>query len=264
MKQYLSSLGHTLESILLQIKYDKRTRQIVVRTILGIFLVCYAVWNYGGKRWLYQNLYGKKDDTPLQIEDFDHFYDLPKQPIQKVHINGFDIEVEIIKRFETTSRVTYIDRYTKLGTWYRSHEGATLYDAVVPQDISLASGETGRNYHCFEFSHIYRAGGSFSKYKCEGWWSVKFPSFGNDISNNHSIAANKTIQKGIDILKAGDIAHIEGFLIFWNGTGKLSYQRFESAITLNQVSDFIDNGQHPQLCRQLFITKLTFDGYTFE
>ena len=85
-----------------------------------------------------------------------------------------------------------------------------------------------------------------------------------DISNNHSIAASENIQKGLDILKEGDIAQIEGYAIYWNGTGDLKDLRFESAITLNQTSDQLAGGQKTGLCRQLLITKLTFDGYTFE
>lgn len=229
----------------------------------GTVLSCLA-WHYFLKRPIYQRLYGVPDSTPLRIWEKDSFQNIPEQPISTLNVNGYDIEIQAIKRFETTARVTYVDRYTKLGTWYRSHEGAALYDAIVPQDISLATGKTGRQYQCFKFSHEYRMGGGFSKYKCGQYWHKDFPNFGNDISNNHSIAATPTIQRGIDILKAGDIAHIEGYLMYWNGTGKLRYQRFESAIIPNQISKYIVAGRYQQLCRQLLITKLTFDGYTFE
>ena len=229
----------------------------------GFIIMC-CLWHFVLKRPVYQRLYATPDPTPLTIMDADIFQDLPEQQVLPFRINGYDIEIQAIKSFSTIARVTYVDRYNKLGTWFRSHEGAALYDAVVPQDISLATGATGRNYQCFKFTHEYRMGGSFTTYKCGQNWQQDFPSFANDISNNHSIAATQNVQRGIDILKAGDIAHIEGYLIYWNGMGKLRYQRFESAIIPNQISNQIVSGQHPQLCRQLLITKITFDGYTFE
>ena len=227
-------------------------------------LISWIGWTYVLKRPFYQILYGTPTNEELRIWNKDVFQDIPEQKIIPLNIGGYDIEVQAIKRFETTARVIYVDRYTKLGSWYRSHEGAALYDAVVPQDISLATGVVGRNHHCFKFTHGYRYGGGFSKYKCgERWW-VDFPNYSDDTTNNHSIAASKNVQRGLDILKQGDIAHIEGYLMYWNGTGNLRHQRFESAIVPHQMSKQLLGGQKAGLCRQLLITKLTFDGYTFE
>lgn len=227
----------------------------------GVFL--FFLSNHFLKRPIYQRIYGKPDKQILQISQHDSFIDIPEQKIIPLNINGYDIEIQAIKRFETTTRIVYIDRYSSLGTWYRSREGAALYDAVVPQDISIATGLSGQNPHCFSFEHEYRC----LLTEDTGWKTCPpevFKDSDMDITNNHSIAANPTIQKGIDILKVGDIAHIEGYLMYWNGTGKLRYQRFESAITLGQISKELYGGQKSILCRQLLITKLTFDGYTFE
>ena len=131
----------------------------------GILISCLG-WNYLLKRPFYQHLYGTPTNEKLEIWNQDSFIDIPEQKIIPLNIGGYDIEVQAIKRFETTARVIYVDRYTKLGTWYRSREGAALYDAVVPQDVSLATGLVGRNHYCFKFTHGYRYGGGFSKYKC--------------------------------------------------------------------------------------------------
>ena len=130
-----------------------------------------------------------------------------------------------------------------------------LYDTVVPLDISLATGRSARQLKCFNFTHAYRF--LETELKC---------SFYDDkeISNNHTIPINGRVKKGLDILKAGDLAHIEGFLVYWQGRGEYTPYRFESAITLAQKSNNIYGGQRAGLCRQLLITKISFDGYVFE
>lgn len=226
-------------------------------------IVFFYLTNHFLKRPIYQRLYGKPDNQILQIAKHDSFINMPEQKIIPLNINGYDIEIQAIKRFETTTRIVYIDRYSSLGTFYRSREGASLYDAVVPQDLSFATGISGYNTECYDFSHEYRflSMRSSNENLCP---SFVFKNSSTDISNNHTIASNTRIQRGIDILKVGDIAKVEGYLVYWNGTGKLRYQRFESAITLTQKSKYIINGKKAGLCRQLLITKLTFDGYTFE
>lgn len=225
-------------------------------------VVGWGCWNFILKRPFYQQLYGIPTDEELEIWDKDEFVDLPEQKIIPLKINGYDIEVQAIKAFKTTTRIVYVDRYTPLGTWYRSREEARLYDKVVPQDVSLASGNVGRDPSCLKFTHEYRMlVPKNTDKKCS--LAIK-ENFTKEVSNNHSIAASQNVQRGLDILKAGDIAEIEGYAVYWNGTGNLSYQRFESAITLGQASKDIVDGRHAILCRQLLITKITFDGYTFE
>lgn len=234
----------------------------ILKIISGGILLFYLT-NYLFKRPIYQIIYGKPDNKTLQIAPHDSFINIPEQKIIPLNVNGYDIEIQAIKRFETTARIVYIDRYSSFGTWYRSRKEASLYDAVIPQDISTASGLSGQNPNCFSFDHEYRC--LLTTYT--GFTTCNSEIFKNtdsEISNNHSIAANITIQKGIDILKVGDIAHIEGYVMYWNGTGKLRNQRFESAIVPGQKSKELYGGKKSLLCRQLLITKLTFDGYTFE
>ena len=236
---------------------------IVKTGVIGIVCI-YTAWLFLLKRPVYQHIYGIPNEANTPIVQQDLFESIPEQPIQSLTINGYDIEVQLIKRFETTARVTYVDRYTSLGTWARSHEGARLYDAVVPQDLSLATGWVGEHPKCFDFSHEYRLGEGIPNQKCIHQNEFDISQWHRFVSNNHTIAATPMVQKGLDILKAGDIAHIKGYLVYWNGTGALRYQRFESAIVPNQMSKYIIMGQRGQLCRQLLLTELTFDGYTFK
>ncbi|MBQ7412721.1 MAG: hypothetical protein IJV07_00385 [Alphaproteobacteria bacterium] len=235
----------------------------LIKVAVICFIMIYGTWTFILKRPVYQRIYGIPNVADLAIVEQDAFVPIPEQPIQSLVINGYEIEAQLIKRFETTTRVTYVDRYTSLGTWARAQEGAKLYDAVVPQDLSLATGWVGQHPTCFDFSHEYRLGESAPNNKCVRQNEFDLSQWHRFVSNNHTIAATPTVQKGLDILKAGDIVRIKGYLVYWNGTGPLRYQRFESAIVPNQVSKYIIMGQKAQLCRQLLLTELTFDGYTF-
>ena len=239
------------------LKQNRSLQRFAWRVGICSLIISYIGWNYVVKRPLYQMMYGKPSPEPLTIYDADQITDMPDQPIQRVQANGFDIDVQLIKRFATTTRIVYIDRYHALGTWYRSRDGSDLYDKVVPLDVSIATGEAGRHPECYKFSHEYRC--LESRPLC-----VNASSHYKHINNNHTIAASKNIQRGLEILQVGDIAHLEGYLIYWQGTGRYSYYRFESSIQLGQLTKDLYGGQKGQQCRQLYLTKLTFDGYTFE
>ena len=232
-----------------------------IKALVGGLLISWIGWHFFLKRPFYQQMYGIPSVKALTIAEKDSFENIPEQPVFPITIKGNKIEIQAIKAFKTTSLVVYVDRYTPLGSWYRSLKEAKLYDKIVPQDISLATGKSGLHPECFEFSHEYRLLETSYLRKCARSF---FDTAAEDISNNHSIAASENIQKGLDILKVGDVAEIEGYAVYWNGTGDLQDLRFESAVTLDQVSDQLAGGRKAGLCRQLLITKLTFDGYTFE
>ena len=227
--------------------------------------ISWAGWHFFLKRPFYQKLYGIPTSEQLEIWDKDAFIEMPTQKIIPLTIGGYNIEIQAIKRFKTVTRIVYVDRYTPLGTWFRSSEGASLYAKIVPQDVSTATGTSGRYPQCFKYGHEYRLlETEFVDYGTTKCPVEIFKNSWDDISNNHSIAASPNVQHGLDILKAGDIAAIEGYAVYWNGTGNLRYQRFESAIVPGQISKQLAGGQKTGLCRQLLITKITFDGYTFE
>lgn len=235
------------------------------KTLFGAALISWIGWIYVLKRPFYQILYGTPTNEELRIWNKDVFQDIPEQKIIPLNINGYDIEIQAIKSFKTVTRIVYVDRYTSLGTWYRSREGARLYDKIVPQDISTATGKSGYHPECIKYDHEYRLlTTEYINYGTSMCPKDVYETAWSDISNNHSIAASPNVQHGLDILKAGDIAAIEGYAVYWNGTGNLSYQRFESATIPGQISKQMAGGEKSGLCRQLLITKLTFDGYTFE
>ena len=228
-------------------------------------LLSALLWHYVLKKPVYQRLYGIPDSTPLTISDRDAFTSIPDQTRTTIHVNGYDIEIQMLKYFQTTTRVVYVDRYGTIGSWYRSSKGGKLYDTIVPQDVSFASGNSGRHPECFKFSHEYRVLDTELVWPYPPYCTnPNINEIEKDISNNHSIAASLNVQKGLDILKAGDIAYIEGYAVYWSGTGSLQYVHFKSATDLATVSPHLIGGKKSILCRQLLITKLTFDGYTFE
>lgn len=239
------------------LKKSRSLQRFAWRVGICAFVITYLSWNYIIKRPLYQMMYGKPSSEHLEIYDADQIIEIPDQPVQRVTANGFDIDVQLIKRFSTTTRIVYIDRYSSLGTWYRSSDGSDLYDKVVPLDISIATGEAGRHPECYKFSHEYRC--LWTESLCSNTESQQ-----KHINNNHLMVTSENIQKGLEILRVGDIAYLEGYLVYWQGTGKYSYYRFESSIQLGQLTKDLYGGSKGQLCRQLYLTKLTFDGYTFE
>ena len=239
--------------------YSYRLKVKIIKALFVFAIILFLIWHYALKEFLYQRVYGVRDNQVLTIYDADKMIDLPKQPVQRANVNGFDIEVELVKKFETVTRVIYVDRYSALGTWYRSRDGADLYDKIVPLDVSTATGYLGRHPECFDdIDHEYR---------CLLWLTNPRCSRAGediDVNNNHIIPATKNVQRGLDILKAGDIARMEGYLVYWQGTGKYSWYRFESAVTLGQVSEQRYGGSKSGLCRQIYLTKLSFNGFTFE
>jgi len=246
----LRSVYYSARSLM---QYDPACQKFVRRMLIAAIVIGYLAWTWVLKRPVYQMLYGKPTAEALTITT-DKIIDMPAQPVRRATVNGFDIDIQLRKQFVSTARIVYVDRYSWLGTWYRSRDGAKLYDHVVPLDVSTVSGKTAEVVSCFEFDHEYRF----------LFWRGTCSYRDEDVNNNHVIPATPNIQKGLDILRVGDIARLEGYLVFWQGTGKYAPYRFESAVTLGEESPYIVNGTKAGLCRQLYLTKLSFDGYTFE
>ncbi|MGN1063055.1 MAG: hypothetical protein ACI4QM_01875, partial [Alphaproteobacteria bacterium] len=84
-------------------------------------------------------------------------------------------------------------------------------------------------------------------------------------NNMHVMAATTQVQKGLDILKAGDIASFEGYLIYWETPLKNGeMMTFKSATKNAEISPQKIGGSESYLCKQLYLTKISFDGYTFK
>ena len=136
---------HMLKDSLKRVRYDYHLRWLVIKWSFCIFAGCFILWNFFLQTYVYQWTFGKKYEGELIIYNEDKIIDIPDQPVQRANIAGLNIDIELVKRFETVSRVIYVDRYSALGTWYRSDDGATLYDKIVPLDVSLATGYWGRH-----------------------------------------------------------------------------------------------------------------------
>lgn len=228
-----------------------------------IFIIFLFVWHLGLKRITYQHIYGSPDETAAQISMQAIRTDVNENKTHQVSIGDYDINVKLLKQFYVTAKVGYVDRYSGfLGRFYRNtDDGASIvYDTFVPQDVTILYGKTAdeNNLKLLDISHEYR----MAHYKPLSR-NLYFDS--KEADNMHTIAGNKNIQKGLDILKKGDVATFEGYLIYWDTrlpSGRIL--DFTSAIHAGQISHQKAGGRQSILCIQLYLTRLSFDGYVFE
>ena len=166
----------------------------------------------------------------------------------------------IRKKYSVTGRIVYLDWYNLIGAWYRSaaSPGAYLYDGVVPVDVSVIHGAMAAedNLSKLNFSHAYRA--LLSNHKTGAVYNF------SEASNNHTIPASENILRALKIVKIGEPVYIEGYLVDWEGTGKYAYFKITTAVTPGQVHEDKYGGEMAFKCRQFFLTKISFGGYSFE
>ena len=249
-------------------KEKRRTR--IVKYVLYTIIGCILLWHYGLKRPLYQQLFGTPFTEEMKISENEIYVDLPSENFRTASITGYDIKFQLLKQYYATGRVIYVDRYTNpLGRFYRdTDDGATrAYDEIVPQDITFVVGEFAKHPK-IKGDHEYRAGGL--NYNDKYTYSVyrKYRHlYDTHLTNIHTIAASTNIQKALDILKAGDIATLEGYLIYWETrvrSGRI--MDFRSAVYAGEThKDYKYGGQsNVGKCKQLLLTRITFDGHTYE
>lgn len=230
------------------------------------------VWFVGLKRYTYQQLFGKPFNKELQISSKEVYIDLPPDNFRTATIEGYKIKFKLLKQYYATGRVIYVDRYTNpFGRFYRNSGPSKLankaYDEVVPQDITFVVGDFAR-YPKLKGSHDYRAGGlDYDDEYTYGIYQKHHDSYSVDLTNIHTIAASTTVQKGLDILKAGDVATLEGYLIYWE-------TRLENGQVMDFRSAVFAGEKHTKhkyggisgvgLCKQLLLTRIIFDGRVFE
>ena len=230
-----------------------------------ILIISCCLFYWFGKKTVYQFLWGEYTGQQIEIgeEKFERFPD--NQPWDKAQIGGYDIKYVMRRKYSVRGRVVFVDWYDgAIKTWYHSaaNEGVKLYNAVASVDLSLIHGATAKdgNWKKIKFDHEERG----------LTWSYKYadnPIVNNhEINNNHVIPANLAIKKAIAIFKVGDIVEIEGYLMDWKGTGKFSQFNIETAKEPGDIHEKQLYGGRPGAgyCRQFYVTKITFDGYTFE
>ena len=228
-----------------------------------IIILVYVVWIYGLRRPVYQHLYGKPAELPSE-QMIETWEDVADQDWQETTVNGYKIRYMVRKKYSVIGRIVYVDWYRNLiGTWYRSAmgKGVYLYDGVIPVDVSVIHGATAAedNWRKFKFSHEYRM--LVTKRDVR-----KNAIFKNDeVINNHTIPASENILRALKIVKIGEPVYIEGYLIDWKGTGKYGDFHIETAATPGELhKDKYGGALIAIKCRQFFVTKITFGGYSFE
>lgn len=240
------------------IEKEKHNARKIKHILIGLFILILA-WHYIIKKPFYQWVFGTPAQTPTTLSSQAIRQDVTDHTIHKAEIKGYNVNIKLLKQFHVTAYVGYIDRYDGFwGRFYRNTgSGANLaYDKIMPQDVTIVYGNMGRNIDKCLIEHQHRV----AFYQCPH--SIYNAT---ESENIHTIAATPAVQAGLDILKKGDIATFEGYLIYWD-TILPSGRRidFESAVKSGQISPQKAGGQTTKLCLQLYLTRLTFDGYTFE
>lgn len=249
--------------------YGATIRRLLKRLFWG-FVIFAVIWHFGLQRYVYQRLFGTPFNEEMIISQNEVYIDLPADNFRMATIEGYDIKFKLLKQYHATGRVIYVDRYTNpFGRFYRdTDDGATrAYDEVVPQDITFVVGDLAK-YPKLKGHHEYRAGGfDYEDKYTYGIYKKHHNLYNTHLTNIHTIAVSSGVQKGLDILKAGDLATLEGYLIYWEtrlDSGRI--MDFRSAIYAGETHKEQKYGgkSNVGLCKQLLLTKITFDGYTFE
>ncbi len=242
----------------------------LLKYILIFSVIFFIIWSFGLKRFAYQHTFGQPHPENLTISDNELYIDLPEDRFKTAEIAGYDVKFKLLKQYYATGRVIYVDRYTNpLGRFYRdTDDGATrAYDEVVPQDVTFVVGELAK-YPELKGEHEYRAGGlDYDDKRTRKIYHKHIDLYDTHLTNIHTIAASPSVQKGLDILKAGDIATLEGYLIYWEtrlDSGRIL--NFKSALYAGETHKEQKYGGRSNVgkCKQLLLTRITFDGYTFE
>ncbi len=105
----------------------------------------------------------------------------------------------------------------------------------------------------FKISHEYRVA-----------YLEEMPDSCLHLTNNHIIPANENVRRAFDIIKKDNMIYIEGFLVNWRGFGEYSGAIFETALYKNQVSHERFGGSMTFLCRQIYLTKVIYNGFVYE
>ncbi|MBE6449446.1 MAG: hypothetical protein E7013_01940 [Alphaproteobacteria bacterium] len=251
--------------------YGSTIRRLLKYSFI-FFVALWGVWNYlGVKRFVYQSFFGKPYSEELAISDNEVYIDLPEDSFRTTTIAGHRIKFKLLKIYQSTGRVIYVDRYTNpIGKSFRDADesGTTrIYDEVVPQDITFVVGEFAKHPK-IKGSHEYRSGGlDYDDEYTYGIYRKYAHLYDTHLTNIHTIAASAAVQKGLDILKAGDVATLEGYLIYWETRLPDGYiMDFKSAVYAGEKHTKQKYGgiSGVGLCKQLLLTKIVFDGYTFE
>lgn len=232
---------------------------------LIVFCLLFAIWHFYAKNITYKYIYGKKSERIYQNEPLDVKINIlpDNQPIQTAKLNGYDIKYKFRASYQGWQRMVYIDVYEydfHIGRKTRSVKLNDFYNKVSPLDLSLLSGETAQdgNWQKIDISHEYRL--LKIGYRYEDAPIVKFSEY----SNLHILPANKTIRRGLDTIRKGDIIFIKGWLLDFFGIGEFNGVEFTTALGQSEISDDKYGGKIAGKCYYLFVTELIVGDYIFK
>lgn len=253
---------------------NRKIERILTKTIIYgglLFLIlqlstCYPSIGYPFRmvmRPINQHFYGKKiNHEPILLQETYTPYKDP-HPDQILKINGYNIKKTFVSIYRATGRVVWVDQNDALiKSWYLSagnEEVEGLYDTVAPIDLSLVFGKTAEkeNLKKITFSHS-------ENFLSAEWRDYNVYYDPKEMTNIHVIPASPSIKKVLKSINRGDIISIVGYLTDWRGTGKLAHADFKTARFAGEISKDRIGGQASTLCKQLYLMKITLDGYEYE
>lgn len=260
---------NSVERYVLKRKLEALSWRVLWWGVALFFLVqlssCYPTLGYPIRmvmRPINQTLYGKKVnvDQSVLAETYVPYND-PK-PKEYVEWAGHRLRKTFVIQYKGTGRVVWLDsNNAMIKAWFLSagnEESARMYKEVAPFDLSLVFGKTGakENMKYLEFSHEENC--LFSrKIDPRGYFDKK------DITNIHIIPATKSIKQVVEHLQWDDIVTVEGYLTDWQGTGSLSFAKYDTARKSDDVSKYLMGGRRAGLCKQLYLTKIILNGYEY-
>jgi len=229
-----------------------------------VFAVCLLGMHFL-KRPLYMMLWGERS-LNFSTATGERFADIGENlPWQNARISGYDIQYRLRKKYKVCGRAVWVDwNDGVINTWYHSALRPTtkLYNAVAAVDVSIIHGDTSAdgNWQKIKFNHEER--GLMYNYTYADNPIVNSA----EINNNHVIPASFAVRRALAIIKKGEIAEFEGYLMDWKGTGKFADFEVETATYAGELhSKQLYGGKvGAGLCRQFYVTKITVGGYTFE
>jgi len=236
---------------------------ISTKKLFLIFFILFFLWKNGVQEFLWQKIYASaraeynEEELPL----VEVITPIETPVIEQMKFGKETVQMKKIIEYKAWARVMYVDIYDHdfyIGFKPLSAKYDIFYNTVVPLDISLFTGEIGKNWKKYKVSHEYRA-----------LWvgHGNLPYNQKEVSNNHTIPANNNIRRAFDIMKQGRVVYLEGYWVDWWGKVDGIYDiNFDSPREIGQYHDMnhLYGGLISGKCRQIYITKVVYNGYIYE
>lgn len=209
-------------------------------------------------------LLGKPNTNPMMPLYSDEVYaDYTDPQAGKIyHWKGYEVQNTFLKTYRVRGTVGYLDiNDSLLKGWYLTagDDYSAQYKKIAPYDLCLVFGAAARP-EVMKYLDI--------KHEENACWirnSSNVEVDYDDISNFHIIVPKASIRQVLSILKHGDDVQIEGLLAHWHGTGSLARNEFRSALYRGELYPRLAGGRPGAgLCKQIYITRLIWNGRVYE